>query len=55
MPRYEFEVVVGRSMNGSVIAQCSSFVDCASEGETVDEAVGTLLEALELWSACIDA
>lgn len=55
MAPYEFEVVLRAAVDGGVVAVCPSFPDCPSEGDTVDEAVETLRDALERWSACIDA
>jgi len=48
MPTYRFTVVVERDEDGVYIAFCPTLQGCYSQGETYDEAIANLKDAIKL-------
>lgn len=48
MPTYRFNIVVGRDEDGVYIASCPALQGCHSQGDTYEEAVENLKDAIRL-------
>ena len=48
MARYEFSVIVERDEDGVYIASCPALQGCYSQGDTYEEALANLQDAIKL-------
>lgn len=48
---YDFKVFLERDVNGGYVVSCPSFQGCYSQGDTVEEALENIKEAIE---ACME-
>jgi predicted RNase H-like HicB family nuclease len=48
MARYEFSVIIERDEDGIYIASCPAFQGCYSQGDTYEEALTNLQDAIKL-------
>ncbi len=48
MTKYNYRVVIEKDEDGMYIASCPTFKGCHTQGETYDEALANIKEAIEL-------
>ena len=48
MTHYDFKVVLEPDPNGGYVISCPSLPGCYSQGETIEEALANIKEAIEL-------
>lgn len=46
---FSVDVILEVDEDGGYVAKCPAFPGCVSQGETEDEALKNILDALELW------
>lgn len=46
---FSIDVILEEDKDGGYVAKCPAFPGCNSQGETEDEAMKNILDALELW------
>ena len=49
MAKYQFTVVVERDEDGVYISSCPALQGCHSQGDTYEEAIGNLKDALQVY------